>query len=205
MNGLHEIRIACERLQGGRFITLEQKGQVMLLGLKVGELQPGYVILQVAPDPLDRVQLGAVGGQKEQTYILWQGQLGGGVRPTVVHHEDIQAVGEGLREGVDEELEHRGVQIGQFQKEAVARGRLHGAIDVEPLEDMLNGANRLHPTRGEAPAADGAEAEAAFVLAEHAYWAGLRRGDDLLEACPTSRLEGRNGLRVFLCDSGAPL
>ena len=205
MNSLHEIRIAREGLKSGSFIALEEAGQIILLGIEISELQPGHVVLQVAPDPLDRVQLGAIRGQKEQADVLRQGELGGGVRPTVVQQEDIEAVGEGLREGIDEELEHLGIQIGQLEKEPVARGGRHGAIDIEPLEDMLDGSNRLHPTRGEAPAPDGEEAKAAFVLAEHAYRPGIRGRDDLLQAFPTSRLERWNRLRVFLCDSVGPL
>jgi hypothetical protein len=57
---------------------------------------------------------------------------------TIVQQEDIQAVGKGLREGLDEELEHLGVQIGQLQKEPVSCGWFHGAIDIEPLEGMLD-------------------------------------------------------------------
>ena len=174
------------------------------MGSEIGELQPGHVVLQVAPDLVDGVQLGALRWQNEQTDVLRQGELGGGVRPTVVYHEDIEAVREGLREGIDEELEHRGVQIRPLEEEPVARGGLHGAINIAPREDMLDGSKRLHSARGEAPAADGEEAKAAFILAEHAHRAGVRGRDDLLEACPTSSLERGNRLRGFLCDSVAP-
>jgi len=180
MDSLYEIRIACESLKGGRFIALEEEGQIILLGIEVGELPPGHVVLQGAPDPLDRVQLRAIWGQEEQTHVLREGELGGRVRVTVVQQEDIEAVRESVREGVDEELEHRGVQIRQLEEEPVTRRRLHGAIDIEPLEDMLDRANRLHPTRGEASAADREEAEATFILAEHAYRTGIRGRDDCL-------------------------
>src|SRR5919108_1493035 len=205
MNRLHEIRIACEGLKGGRFIALEEEGQIILLGLEVGELQPGHLVLQVAPDPLDRVQLGAIRGQEEQTDVLREGELGGGVCPTVVQHEDIEAVGEGVREGIDEELEHLRVQIRPLEAEPVPRRWLHGAIDIAPREDMLDRSNGLHPTRGEAPAADGEEAEAAFVLAKHADRTGIRGRDDFLQAFPTRRLEHWNRLRVFWCDWAGPL
>jgi hypothetical protein len=205
MNSLHEIRIACEGLKGGSFIALEEEVQIILLGIERGELQPGHVVLQVAPDPLDRVQLGAIRGQEEQTDVLREGELGGGVRPTVVLQEDIEAVGEGVREGIDEELEHLGVQIRQLEEEPLTRRRLHGAIHIAPLEDMLDRAHRLHPTRGEAPAADRQQAEAALILAEHADRAGIHGRDDRLQAFPTSRLEGGNRLRLFLCDSVGPL
>jgi hypothetical protein len=79
----------------------------------------------------------------------------GGMRPTVVQEQQVQALGEGLRKGLDEELEALGVQIRQLQEKALARGRLDRTIDIEPLEDMLDRANGLYTTRGEAPAPDG--------------------------------------------------
>jgi len=205
MNGLHEVRIARERLKGSHFIGPEEVAEVMLLGIEIGELLPGHVVLQVTPDPLNGVQCRAIGRQEHQAHVRWEDEPLGRVGPTVVQQEDIQAVGEGLREGIDEELEHLGVQIGQLQKEPVTRGGLYRAIDVEPLEDMLDGSNRLHATGGEAPPADGQEAEAAFVLAEDPYWTSIGRWDDLLEACSTGSLERWNGLRIFLCDWGAAL
>jgi hypothetical protein len=39
-----------------------------------------------------------------------------------------------------------------LQDEPVARCRLHGAIDLKPLEDMRHRAHRRHATRGEAAA-----------------------------------------------------
>ena len=122
--------------------------------------------------------------------------------PTVVQEQEIQAIREGLCEGIDEELKHLGVQIGQLQEEPVTRGGLHRAIDIEPLEDMLDCPNRLHATRGEAPPADGQEAEAAFVLAKDPDGAGVRGGNRPLELFLTGGLEGWDGLRLF-CVAGA--
>jgi hypothetical protein len=91
------------------------------------------------------------------------------------------------------------------QEEASARRGRHGAIDVEPLNDVLDRPNRLHATRRETSAADGQYATAAFVLAEHPDGAGVRGWDHLLEAFPAGGLERGNRLRVFLCDSVGPL
>jgi hypothetical protein len=52
-------------------------------------------------------------------------------------------------------MKHLRMQIWQFQEEPVAGRGLHGAIDVEPLEDVLHGATGLDAPRGEAPSADG--------------------------------------------------
>jgi hypothetical protein len=51
-------------------------------------------------------------------------------------------------------LEAFRVQIGQFQEEPLAGGGLHGAIDIEPLKDVLDCANGLNAVSREAPAAD---------------------------------------------------
>lgn len=112
---------------------------------------------------------------------------------------------EGLREGVHEQLEHVGVQIGELQEEPLACRRLHGAKDIEPLEDMLDRPHRLHAASREAPAADGQQPKAAFILAEHPDGADVRRWDDLLELGLTGGLERRNGLGIFLCDWAEPL
>jgi hypothetical protein len=57
----------------------------------------------------------------------------------------------------------------------------------------------------EAPAADGEEAKAAFVLAKDADGPGVRRGDRPLELFLAGGLEGGDGLRLFLCDWAAAL
>jgi hypothetical protein len=69
MNSFHEIRIAREGLKGGRVIPPEEEAQIILVSIEIRELQPGQGILQVTPDPLDRVQLGAIWGQ-EEPYVL---------------------------------------------------------------------------------------------------------------------------------------
>ncbi len=138
-------------------------------------------------------------------HVVRQGEPLGGMRSTVVQEQEIQAVSEGLGEGIDEELEHVRIEVWQFQKEVLAGGRCHGTVHIPPLKDVLNRANRLHPTRGEAPPTDGQEAEAAFVLTEHADGASVRGRDRLLELGLTGGLEGGDGLRLFLCDWGAAL
>jgi hypothetical protein len=205
MDGLDEIGVARECLQCGRFIHLEESRDVVLLRLQTGEVEPRHIILEVTPDPFDGIELWAIRWQEHEVHVVRQGEPLGRMCPAIVHEKDIQAVSEGLGEGVDEELEHVRVEIRQFQEEALARRRLHGAVDVEPFEDMLHCANRLHATRGKAPPADGQEAETAFVLAKDPDRAGVRGGNRPLELFLTGGLEGWDGLRLFLCGSGAAL
>jgi hypothetical protein len=127
------------------------------------------------------------------------------MRATVVEKQEIQAIREGLREGVDEEVKALGVEIGQFEEKALPGGGCHRAIDVEPLEDMLHRPDGLHPTGRETAAPNGQEAEAAFILAEDPDGTQIVSWNSLLEVRLTRRLESRNGLRIFLCDWGAAL
>ena len=55
--------------------------------------------------------------------------------------------GKACGEGVHEQLEHLGIQIRQFKKEALTRGGGHGAIDIEPFEDVLDRLPRVGPRR----------------------------------------------------------
>jgi hypothetical protein len=205
MNGFDEIGIAREGLQGDRLIPPEEMGNVVLLHIQIGELEPRQRVFEVAPDPLNRVQLGAVGGQEHEAHVSREQEPLSGMRPTIVEEQEIQAVRESRREGGNEDLEAFRVQIRQFQEEPLTgRGR-HGAIDIAPLEDVLDRSHRLHAIRREAPPADRQQAEATFVLAEYPDGAGVRGGDCPLELCVTGRLERRNGLRLFLCDWGVAL
>lgn len=189
MNGLDEISVARESLQCGRLIPPEESSDVVLLRLQIGKVQPRQGILEVAPDPFNGVELWAIRWQEHEVHVIGQGEPLGRMCPTIVQKEDIQAVSEGLSEGIEEELEHVRIEIRQFQEEARARRGFHGAIDVEPFEDVLDRANGLHPARGEAPPANGQEAKAAFVLTEYPNRAGVRGGNRLLELGLTGGLE----------------
>ena len=61
MHGSHPIGITRQGLQGGRVIGLQQVPHRDLWRLKVDALRPRSVVLHVAPDPLDGVELGAGG------------------------------------------------------------------------------------------------------------------------------------------------
>jgi hypothetical protein len=119
------------------------------------------------------------------------------VCPTVVQQEDVQAVRGRVRKGIDEQLAHVRIQRGERQEEVRARGRLDGALDVEPFEAMRQRSHGLHATGRQAPTADGQEAEAAVVLAEDPARASVRRGAQRLESGRTGGLACRKGRRGF--------
>jgi hypothetical protein len=113
-----------------------------LLCIESRKLEPRERVFEVAPDPFDGVELWTLGRQEHETHVFREGQTLGGMRPTVVQQQAIQALRDGLRKGIDEELEHLSVQIRQLEEEAIACGRLDRAYG-------------LHPAGGEPPAADG--------------------------------------------------
>jgi hypothetical protein len=169
------------------------------------ELEPGQGAFEIPPDPFNGAQLRAVGGQAHQAHVLRAGEPLSRMGPPVVQRQAMQAVREGLREAIDEELEHLGVPRGQRQEEAVPRRRLDGAIDIAPLEDVLHAPDGRHAARREAPSADGQSAEATFVLAKHPHGARIRGGNGPLEVFVTAGLEERKSLWSFLCDWDGPL
>jgi hypothetical protein len=69
MNGLDERGVARQGLQCGRLISPEEHGEVVLLHVQRGELEPGQGVFAVTPDPLNRVQLGTVGGQNTRRTV----------------------------------------------------------------------------------------------------------------------------------------
>ncbi len=205
INRLNEVRVAGEGFERGRIIGPYQAAYILLLCIAVGEQLPSQIVLQVAPDPLHRVQLRTIGWEPQRADILWPLDAVGGVRPAVIQEQDVEAVRKCLGECVHKDLEGVGIQIRQFQKEALARSRGYSAVDVEPLAGVLDQPYWLDATGREPAAAYGQQAKATFVLTEYPDRAGVVRRDDLLQLLPTRSLKSRNGLGVFLCDwAGRP-
>jgi hypothetical protein len=155
MDRLDELGVAGEGLPRGGRLPLEERRERVLLHVQCGKLEPRECVFKVAPDPLDRVQLGTVWRQGSPAPVGGERKPLGRVRATIVQHQEIAAVRKGRREGIAEDLEACRVQIGQCEEEPVACRRLHRAIDVEPFEDMLHAPDGLHTARREAPTANG--------------------------------------------------
>jgi hypothetical protein len=105
MNGLDEVRIARESLPGGRLIPSEERGEVVLWRLQIGQVEPGQTSLDVAPDPCTGAEFWAIRWQAHQVPVVRQGEPLGRLGPTMVQQEAVEAVSEGLGEGIEEELE----------------------------------------------------------------------------------------------------
>jgi hypothetical protein len=192
-------------LPRGRLIASEERGDVVLLRLPIGALEPCQGVFAVAPHACTGVELWAIRWQDHEGHVVRQGEPSGRLGPAMVHAQDMQTVSEGLGEGIAGELEPGRLEIRPFQEEALAGRRLHGAVDVEPCEDLRDGATRPHAPRGEAPPADGQEADPAFVWATDPDGAGVRGGKRPLELFLTGGLERGDGLRLLWCGSGAAL
>jgi hypothetical protein len=184
MNGLNPVGVAHEGLQRRRLIGPEERGQIVLWRIPRRTLALRKRVVQLAPDPCNRVQRWTVWGQADEAHVRGADEPLGGVRATVVQEQEIQAVREGLCKGIDAELQALGVQIRRFQEDASTRRGRHGAIAREPLKDGR------HPTCRETAAADGQQAEAAFVMAADMDGASIGGRNRLLQVAPTARLEG---------------
>jgi hypothetical protein len=112
---------------------------------------------------------------------------------------------EGHGEGGQEELAPLRLERRHLPEEPGARRRLSGAIDLPPLDDMRARTHGQHATRGEAPTADGQEADAAVVWAQDPDGPGGCRRAGLLTLGRPGNLAGRHGFRLFGCDWGAAL
>jgi hypothetical protein len=130
-------------------------GEVVLWHIQSGKLAPCPRVFQVAPDSCNRIQLWAIGWEEDEAHVGREGESLGCMGPAVVQEQAMEAIWDGLSEGLQEELKALRVEIWSLQEDPVAGCRLHRAIDREPREAMRHRAHRLHATRGEASATDG--------------------------------------------------
>jgi hypothetical protein len=196
---LHQVGVTGERLSCESVIGLQQLADVVLLCLHTHELLPCQVVFQIAPQTLNRVQLRTVGRSEDEAHVRGPHEPLRSMEATVVQEQEVQAVGEGLREGVHEEWETLRIEIGEFEKESLPRRGRHGPIDIEPFKDVLHRADGLYTEGGEAAAAPRQQTEATFVLAQDPHRAGMLRRHDPLQRLKTCLLKRWNGFRGFLC------
>jgi hypothetical protein len=205
MNGSDKIRIAREGLPRGGLLALKESGDVVLFHPQVGELEPRQRGFEVAPHARNRVQLRTIGWSEHQAYVGRKGAPLGGMGPAVVQEQEVQAVREGVCEGMHEHLEALGLQRRQCQEGPLTGRGCHGTIDGEPLKHVRHHADGLRARGGEAPPADGESTDAAVVLAEHPDRTGVRSRNRPWEVFMTGGLEDGDSLRLFWCGSGAAL
>ncbi len=93
------------------------------------------------------------------------------------------------------------VEVRQLKKEGLAGAGCHGAVDVEPVKDLVDRANRLHTPRGQAATPHRQQPTPAFILTkpfDGERVVGWNRRSHLVG---TRGLERGNGIKIFVCDS----
>ena len=130
--------------------------------------------LEVLPEALDRVQLGAIGWQPHQDNVVRYLDALRHMRWGLIQQNDIETLGIVLTQPPEEDTETVGIQAWQFPPEGVPCGGLHGGIQPVIFIERLHNLERFDPIAGEPTAERQVEPEPAFVLAEDPH--GLRRG-----------------------------
>jgi hypothetical protein len=75
MNSLDKIGVARESWQPRAVIGLEQHGHIVLLRLAMREVEPGERTFEVAPDPLNRIQLRTIGREPQGEGVIIDVQM----------------------------------------------------------------------------------------------------------------------------------
>jgi hypothetical protein len=74
MDGINQTGVPGERLSPWRIIGPQQLTDIMLLGIHLHALQPSHVIVQAAPDALNRIQCRTMGWSAREAHVGWEGE-----------------------------------------------------------------------------------------------------------------------------------
>jgi hypothetical protein len=86
------------------------------------------------------------------------------VKGPIIEQQQVEAGGISGGELIEEELKALRIEERQFEKEALPGPRFHRPVQVETLEAVGRGQERLHAASGDAAAHDRQEPTAAFIL-----------------------------------------
>ena len=114
----------------------------------------GEPIFEIAPEAFDRIQLRGIGREEEKADIGRQAQSVGLVKGPIIEDEEMEVGGRSGSQLLQEELKEGAGQCGQLQKEALARRRFHGPIQIETLEPIGSRDHGLEPAGGDPAAHD---------------------------------------------------
>jgi hypothetical protein len=203
MHGFHQIGRCRQGLSRGRVLGRQQGSALARWRLPIEALLPGQVILQVTLDPRDGMELWAGGRSPSGPHIVGPLQARRGVGATGIHAAERDAMRKRRRERVDDEREPRRIPSGPLQDKPLARGRGHGAGDVEPVKGVLDPPYRVDLAGGQPSATHRPSPDATVVLAPHTHRAGMRRWHGAPPQRCTGRLQRRNGRRGFVYDGAA--
>ena len=95
-------------------------------------------LAQVQPDPLDRIELGAAGRQRQQRDVVGHGELGREMPAGPIKKQDgVHAGRQLLGEGPQEQRHGLGRGTGQGQREGFVRARSAGGEQVEAIVALV--------------------------------------------------------------------
>ena len=132
--------------------------------VKGSEEPVGECPFEAPPDLFGRVEFRTIGREEQRQDVFGPAQPLCLVEGAVVQEQDLEFIGPFSGEVVKEDLEGVGRAMGQFQMKVMARDGRVGPEKPSGLEDLLKGAYRLDPLRGESFARAGEESEAALIL-----------------------------------------
>lgn len=125
--------------------------------------------LEILPQALHWVQLGAVGRQPQEDNILWDRNALRPMRRRLVQEEDIEAVGIVVAKLPEKDAEAVRIEARQLPPERVACGGLHGGIEPIIFIQRLNDLDGLHAIAGELTVERQVQTQPTFILAEDPY------------------------------------
>jgi hypothetical protein len=169
MNGSDKIWVRGKGVKRGLRIVPDNGFYKVFQLIDCGRQNPGQLGFHGFPQPLDRIELWAIGRQEQTDNIGRDHQRFGLMATPIIHHHNIQAVPVVLGELIQKELKVDGIQMRQLQKKAVPGAGFDGAIQIEVLELVLHWPYRLYPAHRNASALHWEQAKATFILAKNSY------------------------------------
>ena len=135
-------------------VVLDEAHHLRLEGGERLKAAPTQLIFEITPDALGRIDFGTVRRLEDQHDICWDTECLCAMAATIVHENQIQGVGTGGGQFVQERLHIVRMHPRNAEEKAITIGRCHGAIQPEVVEAVLESANRLGSTQGDAPPTD---------------------------------------------------
>jgi hypothetical protein len=122
------------------------------------------LVFEVAPEPFNRVEFGALRRQKHGHDVCRPPHGFGFVPGTIIEHTYVQGRGQGRGEPIQPEWERPTVEVRQFEKEARPGGRFDRAVSIEVVKRVEHSGDRWQSAGGKATPDHRQEAEPGCVL-----------------------------------------
>jgi hypothetical protein len=172
MSSFHQRGIASQRGDGLSGVAPHPIRHMRLQGTQARphpRIHDVNAAFEILPEPLDRMQCGAIGRQPDEDDVLGPLDALGDMRRGLVQQDDVETLRIMLGKFVQKKGKAGGIQAGQFPPKRVARGGFDRGREPVRFVEWLDNLYRFDPAICE-PTADGqVEPEATFLLAEEPY------------------------------------